>query len=151
MNFSLKTCRNKTSVCWGGCVCFGLGWRGMVQLVIWYIVSGLYLFANWPFSYWKLWWGWESLNHCSPELAIDKEAHQYVFNNGTRSVGISSLNAWSMKRAHIVPIWKEWKVQWSWSPCWYNPSTAPLCRPYFPFSYLIWVFILCIVTISYYL
>ncbi|CBI20653.3 unnamed protein product, partial [Vitis vinifera] len=38
-----------------------------------------------------------------PELAINKEAHLYVFNNGTQSVKISRLDAWSMKKAEIVP------------------------------------------------
>ena len=36
-----------------------------------------------------------------PLLAIDKEAHLYVFNNGTKSILISKLNAWSMKQAEI--------------------------------------------------
>lgn len=44
-----------------------------------------------------------------PTLAIHKEAHLYVFNNGTQSVRISSLNAWSMKRAQIVPSEKNGK------------------------------------------
>ncbi|XP_019443111.1 PREDICTED: beta-fructofuranosidase, insoluble isoenzyme CWINV3-like isoform X1 [Lupinus angustifolius] len=34
-----------------------------------------------------------------PSLAIDKEAHLYVFNNGIKNVVISKLNAWSMKQA----------------------------------------------------
>ena len=38
-----------------------------------------------------------------PELAINKEAHLYVFNNGTQSVKISRLDAWSMRKAEIVP------------------------------------------------
>ncbi|KAK9099356.1 hypothetical protein Syun_026401 [Stephania yunnanensis] len=36
-----------------------------------------------------------------PKLAIDGGAHLYVFNNGTSSVMISSLSAWSMKGAQI--------------------------------------------------
>ncbi|XP_047312094.1 beta-fructofuranosidase, insoluble isoenzyme CWINV1-like [Impatiens glandulifera] len=36
-----------------------------------------------------------------PSLAIDGGAHLYAFNNGTQSVIISSLTAWSMKNAHI--------------------------------------------------
>ncbi|KAF3951741.1 hypothetical protein CMV_022639 [Castanea mollissima] len=44
-----------------------------------------------------------------PKLAIDKEAHLYAFNNGTLNVRISKLNAWSMKRAQLVPYQKEMK------------------------------------------
>ncbi|XP_027333666.1 beta-fructofuranosidase, insoluble isoenzyme CWINV1-like [Abrus precatorius] len=36
-----------------------------------------------------------------PSLAIDGDAHLYVFNMGSQSVGISKLNAWSMKHAEI--------------------------------------------------
>ncbi|TKY57985.1 Beta-fructofuranosidase, insoluble isoenzyme CWINV1 [Spatholobus suberectus] len=36
-----------------------------------------------------------------PSLAIDKDAHLYVFNNGSQSVVISKLNAWNMKEAEI--------------------------------------------------
>ncbi|XP_013465888.2 beta-fructofuranosidase, insoluble isoenzyme CWINV3 isoform X3 [Medicago truncatula] len=36
-----------------------------------------------------------------PLLAIEKDAHLYVFNNGSQSVVISKLNAWSMKQAEI--------------------------------------------------
>ncbi|KAJ4951096.1 hypothetical protein NE237_027928 [Protea cynaroides] len=36
-----------------------------------------------------------------PELAIFDEAHLYVFNNGTESISISKLSAWSMKKAKI--------------------------------------------------
>ncbi|KAG5103509.1 hypothetical protein JHK84_048478 [Glycine max] len=36
-----------------------------------------------------------------PSLAIDKDAHLYVFNNGSQSVVISELNAWSMKEAEF--------------------------------------------------
>ncbi|KAK7321589.1 hypothetical protein VNO77_32387 [Canavalia gladiata] len=36
-----------------------------------------------------------------PSLAIDKDAHLYVFNYGNQSVLISKLNAWSMKQAEI--------------------------------------------------
>ncbi|KAK3007583.1 hypothetical protein RJ639_013328 [Escallonia herrerae] len=39
-----------------------------------------------------------------PKLAIDKEAHLYAFNNGSQSVIITSLTAWSMKKAQIAPI-----------------------------------------------
>ena len=46
-----------------------------------------------------------------PKLAIDKEAYLYVFNNGTLSVRISKLSAWSMKRAQIFPIKKRRKPQ----------------------------------------
>ncbi|KAK3220509.1 hypothetical protein Dsin_014479 [Dipteronia sinensis] len=36
-----------------------------------------------------------------PTLAIEKDAHLYAFNNGTEKVKISSLSAWSMKKAQI--------------------------------------------------
>ncbi|KAL2317926.1 hypothetical protein Fmac_031802 [Flemingia macrophylla] len=36
-----------------------------------------------------------------PSLAIDKDAHLYVFNNGSQSVVMSNLKAWSMKQAEI--------------------------------------------------
>ncbi|CAJ2675201.1 unnamed protein product [Trifolium pratense] len=36
-----------------------------------------------------------------PLLAIEKDAHLYVFNNGSQSVVISQLDAWSMKQAEI--------------------------------------------------
>ncbi|KAI5393525.1 hypothetical protein KIW84_060592 [Lathyrus oleraceus] len=36
-----------------------------------------------------------------PLLAIKRDAHLYVFNNGSQSVIISKLNAWSMKQAEI--------------------------------------------------
>ncbi|KAK7310704.1 hypothetical protein RJT34_08373 [Clitoria ternatea] len=36
-----------------------------------------------------------------PLLAIDKDAHLYVFNKGSQSVVISKLNAWSMKQAEF--------------------------------------------------
>jgi hypothetical protein len=43
-------------------------------------------------------------------LAIEKDAHLYVFNNGSQSVVISQLNAWSMKQAEFatesIIIWK---------------------------------------------
>jgi beta-fructofuranosidase len=35
-------------------------------------------------------------------LAIEKDAHLYVFNNGSQSVVISQLNAWSMKQAEFA-------------------------------------------------
>ena len=34
-----------------------------------------------------------------PSFVIDKDAHLYVFYNGSQSVVISELNAWSMKQA----------------------------------------------------
>ncbi|KAL5579475.1 hypothetical protein UlMin_011917 [Ulmus minor] len=37
-----------------------------------------------------------------PSLAINNEAHLYVFNNGTESVRMKRLNAWSMKKARIA-------------------------------------------------
>ncbi|KAK6243747.1 hypothetical protein QUC31_010156 [Theobroma cacao] len=37
-----------------------------------------------------------------PALAIDNQAHLYVFNNGTVDVTISRLDAWSMKKAQLV-------------------------------------------------
>jgi len=37
-----------------------------------------------------------------PRLAINKDAHLYVFNYGSESVMISDLNAWSMKNAHMI-------------------------------------------------
>ncbi|XP_062159602.1 beta-fructofuranosidase, insoluble isoenzyme CWINV1-like [Alnus glutinosa] len=46
-----------------------------------------------------------------PKLAIHREGHLYVFNNGTSSVRTSSLNAWSMKRAQIFPMQKRRKQQ----------------------------------------
>ncbi|KAI9118663.1 hypothetical protein K1719_010995 [Acacia pycnantha] len=36
-----------------------------------------------------------------PSLAIHENAHLYVFNNGSQSVTVSKLNAWSMKKAEI--------------------------------------------------
>ncbi|XP_052181300.1 beta-fructofuranosidase, insoluble isoenzyme CWINV1-like [Diospyros lotus] len=36
-----------------------------------------------------------------PSLAIDGGAHLYAFNNGTQSVTVSRLTAWSMKKAQI--------------------------------------------------
>ncbi|KAH1203865.1 Fructan 6-exohydrolase [Glycine max] len=36
-----------------------------------------------------------------PSMSIDKNAHLYVFNNGSQSVVISELNAWSMKQAEF--------------------------------------------------
>ncbi|RYR06008.1 hypothetical protein S83_056741 [Arachis hypogaea] len=36
-----------------------------------------------------------------PSLAIDKNAHLFVFNNGIQTMQISKLNAWSMKQAQI--------------------------------------------------
>ncbi|KAI3505784.1 hypothetical protein L1887_28031 [Cichorium endivia] len=44
-----------------------------------------------------------------PKLAIDEQARLYAFNNGTRSLSISNLSAWSMKKAQIVPIGKRRK------------------------------------------
>ncbi|XVF35327.1 hypothetical protein REPUB_Repub18cG0136000 [Reevesia pubescens] len=37
-----------------------------------------------------------------PKLAIDTQAYLYAFNNGTMDVNISSLNAWSLKKAQLV-------------------------------------------------
>ncbi|XP_042509321.1 beta-fructofuranosidase, cell wall isozyme-like isoform X2 [Macadamia integrifolia] len=37
-----------------------------------------------------------------PELAINDNAHLYVFNNGTENVMLSKLSAWSMKKAQII-------------------------------------------------
>ncbi|GLT25587.1 hypothetical protein SLA2020_007080 [Shorea laevis] len=42
-----------------------------------------------------------------PELAIGDEAELYAFNNGTLDVYISSLNAWGMKKAHLVSANEE--------------------------------------------
>ncbi|KAE9445819.1 hypothetical protein C3L33_22284, partial [Rhododendron williamsianum] len=42
-----------------------------------------------------------------PKLATDKEAHLYAFNNGTQSVKISKLSAWSMKEAQFFQYRKE--------------------------------------------
>ncbi|KAI9162632.1 hypothetical protein LWI28_029078 [Acer negundo] len=36
-----------------------------------------------------------------PTLAIENDAHLYAFNNGTKKVKITSLSAWSMKKAQI--------------------------------------------------
>ncbi|GMI84348.1 beta-fructofuranosidase 5, 6-fructan exohydrolase [Hibiscus trionum] len=36
-----------------------------------------------------------------PKLAINNEAHLFAFNNGTLSVTISSLHAWSMDKARV--------------------------------------------------
>ncbi|MBA0810543.1 hypothetical protein Gohar_002527 [Gossypium harknessii] len=44
-----------------------------------------------------------------PKLAIDNQAYLYAFNNGTFDVNISTLNAWSMKKAHIVSFTKRRK------------------------------------------
>ncbi|KAJ9183590.1 hypothetical protein P3X46_007422 [Hevea brasiliensis] len=37
-----------------------------------------------------------------PQLAVHKEAHLYVFNNGTQSINISRLNAWGMSKAQFI-------------------------------------------------
>ncbi|XP_058001830.1 beta-fructofuranosidase, insoluble isoenzyme CWINV1 isoform X2 [Hevea brasiliensis] len=37
-----------------------------------------------------------------PQLAVHKEAHLYVFNNGTQSITISKLNAWGMSKAQFI-------------------------------------------------
>ncbi|CAA2933800.1 beta-fructofuranosidase, insoluble isoenzyme CWINV1-like [Olea europaea subsp. europaea] len=42
-----------------------------------------------------------------PELAIDNKSHLYAFNYGTESVRISSLRAWSMKKARMVEFREE--------------------------------------------
>ncbi|KAJ9537458.1 hypothetical protein OSB04_030191 [Centaurea solstitialis] len=39
-----------------------------------------------------------------PKLATNGEAKLYVFNNGTQTVSISNLNAWSMNMAKILPL-----------------------------------------------
>ncbi|KAI7733870.1 hypothetical protein M8C21_031319 [Ambrosia artemisiifolia] len=44
-----------------------------------------------------------------PEKAIGEQAHLYAFNNGTQTLSISSLSAWSMKKAQIVPTRKRRK------------------------------------------
>ncbi|XWS72443.1 hypothetical protein CRYUN_Cryun02cG0040100 [Craigia yunnanensis] len=44
-----------------------------------------------------------------PKLVIDNQANLYAFNNGTFDVTISSLNAWSMKKAQIVSAKKRRK------------------------------------------
>lgn len=36
-----------------------------------------------------------------PTLAIYDNAHLYAFNNGTQTIKIESLNAWSMNKAQI--------------------------------------------------
>lgn len=36
-----------------------------------------------------------------PLLAIEKDAHLFVFNDGSQSVVISELNAWSMNQAEF--------------------------------------------------
>ena len=41
-----------------------------------------------------------------PKLAIDKQVYLYAFNNGTMDVTISSLNAWSLKKAQLVSATK---------------------------------------------
>ncbi|KAM0070469.1 putative glycosidase [Helianthus debilis subsp. tardiflorus] len=40
-----------------------------------------------------------------PKLAIHEHAKLYVFNNGTKSVTMLSLNAWNMNKAQIVPMY----------------------------------------------
>ncbi|XAR70785.1 Fructan beta-(2,1)-fructosidase [Bertholletia excelsa] len=44
-----------------------------------------------------------------PKLAIGKEARLYAFNDGTQTIKISKLSAWSMKRALILPVQKRRK------------------------------------------
>lgn len=44
-----------------------------------------------------------------PTLAIDEASHIYAFNNGTQSVTISNLSAWSMKKARIASLHKRRK------------------------------------------
>ena len=36
-----------------------------------------------------------------PKMAIGEEARLYVFNHGTKAVTMSSLEAWSMRKAQI--------------------------------------------------
>jgi beta-fructofuranosidase len=38
------------------------------------------------------------LSRVYPSLAIDKDAHLYVFNNGRADVKVSLLTAWEMKK-----------------------------------------------------
>jgi len=40
-------------------------------------------------------------NRVYPLLAKEKDAHLFVFNNGSQNVVISQLNAWSMKQAEF--------------------------------------------------
>ena len=49
-----------------------------------------------------------------PKLAVDKGTHLYAFNNGTQSVKISRLSAWSMKQAQILPIQKRRRPLFNW-------------------------------------
>ncbi|GKE50396.1 beta-fructofuranosidase, insoluble isoenzyme CWINV1-like protein, partial [Tanacetum coccineum] len=44
-----------------------------------------------------------------PKLAVEEQAQLYAFNNGSQSLIISSLSAWSMKKAQIVSIGKRRK------------------------------------------
>ena len=37
-----------------------------------------------------------------PEFVNNEDAHLYAFNNGTQSVEISKMSAWSMKNAEFV-------------------------------------------------
>lgn len=39
------------------------------------------------------------LSRVYPELAVQKDAHLFVFNNGTEPITIENLRAWSMKPA----------------------------------------------------
>ncbi|XP_061343715.1 beta-fructofuranosidase, insoluble isoenzyme 1-like isoform X1 [Gastrolobium bilobum] len=41
------------------------------------------------------------LSRIYPELALTNQAHLFVFNNGTESITVENLNAWSMKSAVI--------------------------------------------------
>ena len=43
-----------------------------------------------------------------PALAISENSHVYVFNNGAKSVGVSSLSAWSMKNARFSQEGSSW-------------------------------------------
>ncbi|KAL1562248.1 beta-fructofuranosidase, insoluble isoenzyme CWINV1-like [Salvia divinorum] len=43
-----------------------------------------------------------------PTLAIFENSHVYVFNNGAKSVGVSSLSAWSMKNARFSHEGSSW-------------------------------------------
>ncbi|XP_024963941.1 beta-fructofuranosidase, insoluble isoenzyme CWINV1-like [Cynara cardunculus var. scolymus] len=39
-----------------------------------------------------------------PKLATNEDTKLYVFNNGTQTLSISNLNAWSMNKAKILPL-----------------------------------------------
>ncbi|XP_057775933.1 beta-fructofuranosidase, insoluble isoenzyme CWINV1-like isoform X2 [Salvia miltiorrhiza] len=43
-----------------------------------------------------------------PTLAVFENSHIYVFNNGAKSIGVSSLSAWSMKNAQFSQEGSSW-------------------------------------------